>query len=210
MTSASQLPDSFWLAEPLQLAIQAQDFGQLLRAYRHAHCPELTQETLATLLGITQGQISRIERGITLVQDLAKLNDWTRTLGVPDQYLWFKFDSKSCTSPTRSDTLDANAVKEDGEDVQRRQLLRTVGLGATLLGSSLMTPEVTASVQPIDNRPLNIDFMQDATETFRRLDNRYGGGHCRAMVDAILLTRLPPNCKLDATHALIDANCSRP
>jgi DNA-binding XRE family transcriptional regulator len=95
VTSASQLPDGFWLAEPLQLAIEARDFGQLLRAYRHARCPELTQETLATLLGITQGQISRIERGITLVQDLAKLTDWTQTLGVPDQYLWFKFDSKS-------------------------------------------------------------------------------------------------------------------
>lgn len=128
------------------------------------------------------------------MQDLVKLNDWTHALGVPDQYLWFKFNSKSCTSPARSDTLDANAVKEDDEDVQRRQLLRTVGLGATLLASSLMTPEVTPSksVQALDNRPLNIDFMQDATETFRRLDNRYGGGHCRAMVDAYITNEVAP------------------
>lgn len=192
--AASQLPDSFWLAESLQRAIQAQDFGQLLRAYREAHYPTLPQEVVAKLVGITQGQVSRIERGVTRVHDLNKLAQWTQALHVPERYLWFKYHSETCTSPVSRATLEASAAKEGNDDVHRRQLLRTAGLGAALLSSDLLTAEVMSQTpaRPDNNHPLNIDFMRDATSTFRRLDNQYGGGYCRAMVNSYIATDVAP------------------
>ena len=192
--ATSDLPDSFWLAEPLQRAIQAQDFGQLLRAYREAHYPPLPQEVVANVIGVTQGQVSRIERGVTHVHDLNKLDQWTQALHIPERYLWFKHSSQICTSPVSQATLEVSAAKEDNDDVHRRQLLQTAGLGAALLGSDLLTADVVrrTSVRPDDNHPLNIDFMRDATETFRRLDNRYGGGYCRGMVNAYVATDVTP------------------
>jgi transcriptional regulator with XRE-family HTH domain len=192
--ATSELPDSFWLAEPLQRAIQAHDFGQLLRVYREAHYPVLSQGTIADLLGITQGQVSRIERGITPVRDLTKLDQWTQALHIPEQYLWFKYHSETCTPPVSRATLEASAAKEDNDDVHRRQLLQTAGLGAALLGSNLLASDATnlTSTRPDDNHPLNVDFMRDATDTFRRLDNQYGGGYCRAMVNAYITTDVTP------------------
>lgn len=191
-TAICELAECFWLAEPLQRAIHAEDFGQLLRAFREAHYPTLTQGTVATLIGITQGQVSRIERGLTPVRDLTKLDQWTRALKVPQQYLWFKNHPKSLSS----DTLETDEAREDGEDVRRRQLL-TAGLGATLLGGSFVTtgPATLRPVHADNATPLNIDFMRDATATFRRLDNKYGGGYCRTMINTYLATDISPKLR---------------
>lgn len=65
----------------------------LLRAYRVLQTPPLQQAQLAGWLGITQGQLSRIERAITPAHDLAKLDRWSRLLHIPEHLLWFELSS---------------------------------------------------------------------------------------------------------------------
>ncbi|MPY79801.1 MAG: helix-turn-helix domain-containing protein [Actinophytocola sp.] len=58
-----QLPADFWEQLEVQQACREQHFGRLLKAYRELQDPVIKQSELAEMLSLTQGQISRIERG---------------------------------------------------------------------------------------------------------------------------------------------------
>ena len=131
MTAAPVRPATFWETETLQEAFSTRHFGQLLKAYRCAHTPTLKQGTVATWLGLTQGQISRIERSNTPVRDLAKLSTWAMLLHIPTDHLWFTLDSDECSSAAKGPIMDADKLED--ENVRRRTLLKTVGLGASFL-----------------------------------------------------------------------------
>ena len=195
MTAAPVLSASFWDTEFMQEAFRSRHFGQLLKAYRRAHVPVLTQEVVATWLGLTQGQISRIERSAGPVTDLAKLSTWAMLLHMPTGHLWFTLESNGCSSSANSPIMDADQLED--ENVQRRTLLKTVGLGASFLTVPAdQVSQATESLSPqyaIDKR--DVAVMREMTSNFRRLDNRFGGGHAYSVVDNYLTTHVEPTIR---------------
>ena len=81
----------FWLMTSFRLA-PSWHMGKVIRAYRqHPHHGRawLTQDVVAGWAGISQGQLSDIERGAP-INDLDRLISWALLLGIPEQFLWFK------------------------------------------------------------------------------------------------------------------------
>lgn len=196
MTAAPVLPPEFWAAEALQAALQSHHFGHVLKAYRSEYSPVLKQGVLATWLGLTQGQISRIERADAPICDLVKLSAWAVLLHMPTSLLWFIPESKECSSVAQSPIMDA--TKPEDEHVQRRTLLKTFGIGASLLagaphvGDQAVSPTALASFA-LDKR--DIAIMREMTVNFRHLDNRFGGGHAYSVVDNYLKTHVEPSIR---------------
>jgi transcriptional regulator with XRE-family HTH domain len=90
-----QLPATAWRTEDMRDALRSKDIGIVIQAYRQhpAHGPRAIPQTeLASWLGITQGQLSRIENGRNRVRDLDKMIHYARKLGVPAELLWFEID----------------------------------------------------------------------------------------------------------------------
>lgn len=59
---APDLPADFWEQAEIRSPLLSQHFGRFLRAYRSAQSPKVKQADLAAWLGITQGQLSKLER----------------------------------------------------------------------------------------------------------------------------------------------------
>jgi hypothetical protein len=84
------LPAGFWDTDQIREALASWHIGRVIHAYRtHPHHPQiLTQELVASWLGLTQAQLSRIENG-RAPEELSKLIHFSRTLGIPADLLWF-------------------------------------------------------------------------------------------------------------------------
>lgn len=179
-------PPEFWTQPRLANALARRHFGRVLRAYREAHEPELPQRMLASWLGISQGQISRIEKATTpLAHTHDRLERWATTLGVPQKLLWFQPSYASAVYAVNT-TGSSLPPKVDGGDVQRRQFVKTV-VGASLLAgrpaAARATPEPTGD--PATE-------IREMTAKFRRLDNQVGGGRGRAVIGTYLRTIVQP------------------
>ena len=89
---APDVPDDFWHSEGMQTALLSRDMGRVSRAYRHHpfHGAVVQQVRLAEWLGLSQGQVSRVERGIHPVRDMDALIHWARTLRLPPGSAWFE------------------------------------------------------------------------------------------------------------------------
>lgn len=84
-----------WRTGDLRTALQSKDIGTVLNAWRHhpRHGEHpVPQAQLARWLGITQGQLSRIENGRNRVRDLDKLIRYAGALSIPSELLWFDID----------------------------------------------------------------------------------------------------------------------
>ncbi|MGH4011412.1 MAG: helix-turn-helix domain-containing protein [Pseudonocardiaceae bacterium] len=72
-------------------AFASRHMGRVIRAYRchpfHGRRP-LPQDVMAGWIGVTQGQLSRIENGPIIVH-LDRLMHWARLLRIPSSCLWF-------------------------------------------------------------------------------------------------------------------------
>lgn len=191
-----RLPDHFWDSAAIAEPLAQRDFGRLLRAYRKAQTPEIKQTDLAVWLGLTQGQISRIERGATPTRDLDKLERWSRALHIPQRCLWFTLTTQASDAyPPRgeSPTLPPSTSTHDqGGGVLRRQFLKssTLGLGTSLLQPNKSRPFVPAAAG--SHRHPEVDLVREMTGAFRRIDNRYGGGQCRTAVASYLASTVEP------------------
>jgi transcriptional regulator with XRE-family HTH domain len=108
-------PAEFWEHSELRAAAWERHFGRLLRAYRGVQSPPVQQTQLGGWLGITQGQLSRLERAVTPVHDLAKLDRWARVLHIPAHLLWFEL------SPEPSETAPAPPLQATVEEPDRDQ-----------------------------------------------------------------------------------------
>ncbi|GAA1711574.1 hypothetical protein GCM10009745_69590 [Kribbella yunnanensis] len=76
--------------------------------------------------------------------------------------------------------------------MQRRQFIRSAGTGLTAVGTSLL---VGAPVPIGRRRQTKSDAsteIREMTQVFRRLDNRYGGGHSRSIVASYLRSSVAP------------------
>jgi len=191
-------PPDFWERPELKEALAARDFGAVLRAYRHAHKPAIKQVQVGLWFGLTQGQISRIERGEAFAYPIAKLSRWATVLGIPQHCLWFQFDSHSSDSYDHpADSLGVQKTGQPtGENVQRRRFLRAAGASALGVGTSLLGPGAVASAsgpaRRSSARSPEVDLLREMTGAFRRVDNRYGGGHSRSVVSTYLKTMVEP------------------
>lgn len=190
------LPPNFWHQVEIQQACRERHFGRLLRSYRQLQRPTLKQGELAHLLQITQGQISRIETNPIPPSDLAKLGQWARALKIPQDILWFDLndtrDNQSDTPTDASATLSPYEETED-EDVRRRELLKSAGIGAALLGTSSL--DIDTDLTSVPNTAVgmeSIEIMQLCTQTFRRIDNSYGGGHSLPRIGQYLRAEVIP------------------
>lgn len=84
----------------MRIALDSRAMGKVIRAYRlhpaHGRRP-LPQDLVATWVGITQAQLSRIENGPPIVH-LDRLIQWALVLGVPESRLWFRLPADDSTS----------------------------------------------------------------------------------------------------------------
>lgn len=195
---APRLPVAFWDQAEIQEALVDRHFGRLLRAYRKVQTPEVKQADLAEWLGLTQGQVSRIERGETLARDLDKLDRWAHTLGIPQRCLWFNLSSQSSDAYVTGVGSSSLPTTRDvvGDSVQRRRFFKTVSASAAGVGASVLSGRSVQIEQAIGpGRALgnpDVDLVREVTTAFRRVDNRYGGGHSRSAVAAYLNTTVEP------------------
>lgn len=196
------LPADFWDQLELQQACRERHFGHLLKSYRELQDPVMKQSELAKLLGITQGQVSRIERGRHPVTDLEKLARWASTLDIPPSILWFQVADEtknSCSANAGGRKIDVG--HEEGDDVRRRQLIKSVGIGAALLGTKgipdsnlTSTPSYRAVGMEV------VETMRIMRHSYRRIDNRFGGGQALAPISQYIQTNVAPQLK--------DSRCS--
>ncbi|MGH3927989.1 MAG: helix-turn-helix domain-containing protein, partial [Pseudonocardiaceae bacterium] len=181
----------------LRDALEARHFGHVLNVYRHEHRPVLTQAKVGRWLGLTQGQVSRLERTAQPTHDLNKLDQWARALRIPERYLWFQLSqqpNRAHARPRHAHSLDHKS-ETGGEDVLRRQLLRTVAAGAASASSSAFGWFSALPPPRSITRALGITDVQiirEMTQTFRRLDNRFGGGHARSALTNYLASDVLP------------------
>lgn len=167
-------PADFWEQPQLRAAARERHFGRFLRAYRVVQTPPVQQTQLAGWLGITQGQLSRIERAAAPVRDLVKLDQWARALHVPAHLLWFDVSpdaSETPAAPPLRATLAEEPEQDEDDDVRRRNLLKITGVGAAAAGAALLaeTPwqrlmDSVAKGRPVDTATVQI--MQDRTADF--------------------------------------------
>jgi transcriptional regulator with XRE-family HTH domain len=117
----------FWQRDSLRDALAAQHFGRFLAAYRAAHQPPLTQAAIGSWLGMSQAQVSRLERANSGPADLRKLRHWAAVLQIPADLLWFTPSHALEKSATTAETVSL-------DDVHRRDMLKLTGAVAAGAG----------------------------------------------------------------------------
>jgi tetratricopeptide (TPR) repeat protein len=203
-------PPDFWERPELRAALLERHFGRFLRAYRVAQTPPVQQTRLAEWLGITQGQLSRVERAVAPVRDLVKLDQWVRILRVPAHLLWFELSADPSELPggsLRRVTLAGESDQGEDDDVRRRDLLKVAGAAAAAAGGGLLaeTPWQRLMDSLDRGRPVDtatIQIMQDRTADF--FDTEYTVP-ARHVLDSLTkhhttLSTLLGNARTDATR----------
>lgn len=193
------LPADFWGQLEITQACREQHFGRLLKAYRELQDPIVKQADLAKRLGLTQGQISRIEHRKTPVTDLSKLSRWASALSIPVEILWFRVPDHPREPYTSNDSarkMSSENAHNEGDDVRRRSLIKSVGIGATLLGTGGLTGSTLVGAPNYSAVGMEtVEIMREWTGTFRRVDNRFGGGHSLTQIGHYLSTEVAPKLR---------------
>jgi transcriptional regulator with XRE-family HTH domain len=174
---------SVWADTAVIDCLQGRDWGGFLAAYRDAISPRLTQAGLAELLGLTQGQISRLERHVAVTTDLAKLQTWAGALGIPEHLLWFRLDDphRARGQPERAQQAGPPvSTASAGEEMHRRDLIKLAGIAA--IPSADLAELFAAPNGGRRLRRADVETIRAITATYRGLDNRFGGGHSRSAV----------------------------
>ncbi|MGH7868997.1 MAG: hypothetical protein ACREP9_15515, partial [Candidatus Dormibacteraceae bacterium] len=85
------VPREFWDTDQVRDALATWHMGRVIHAYRtHPyHGKPLPQAVVGNWFGLTQTQLSRIEKGKP-PEELSKLIRWAQLLGIPGELLWFK------------------------------------------------------------------------------------------------------------------------
>ncbi len=201
------LPEDFWRRPRLVVALDSRHFGRVMQAYRTELDPPLTQATLGRVLDLTQGQISRIERSSEPVRDLAKLERWAELLAVPLDLLWFRppGHSPDAFEAQESPLTLGETEAVGGSDVRRRHLLKLAGGAA--FAAPLGAIEYTSAQDVLrDDRVVgwaDVETIKEMTNAYRRLDNRFGGGHARAMTERYLRDDVLPVVKAGRYRAAV-------
>ncbi|WP_418155042.1 helix-turn-helix domain-containing protein [Actinoalloteichus caeruleus] len=146
--------------------------GHLIRAYRRAHDPPVPQARVAQWIGVTQGQLSRIERG-SASKDLDRLERWAYQLRIPEALMWFSYADNALSVSKNGHTIKLDSERGHGEeeDMDRRSFI--TGLTAVASTGVASSPwsrvaETAASKRPADAR--TIDLVTSRTRDFYRTE----------------------------------------
>ncbi|MGV9675452.1 helix-turn-helix domain-containing protein [Nocardia sp. NPDC003482] len=181
------MPFAFWQTDQMRDALATWHMGRVIFAYRNHpyHRQPLPQERLAEWLGVTQAQLSRLEKG-SAPENLSKLRRWAETLNIPPELLWFKLPGTAIA------TL---------EDVKRQDFLRAA-LGVTMTGAAAPLLELLSTLEPTPVPslvgPTEIEQIRRTAREFSTWDHTYGGGLVREAVAA----------QLRYAVTLLNARCS--
>lgn len=149
------VPADFWDHEAMTAAFADRNMGALLAAYRHhpQHVSRVTQDRMASWLGISQAQLSRYETGENPIDRIDRLRHFARVLGVPADRLWFdRVGIPSQAGPDRGappDVLaaawDASSIARSVEETARNDLAISrraalSGAAAVAMGPALVEP----------------------------------------------------------------------
>lgn len=182
---------AFWTETVIRRALASRHMGQVIRAYRlhphHGHQP-ISQLEVADWVGITQGQVSRIESGPPIT-DLTRLTEWALLLGIPEAALWFKLPEPPPASPPAA----LPSAVDTPPHSDPLGILPAEPIAALLDGTS---------ATPVPERvgPLEIDQVRNAASFFEGWDFAYGGGIVREAVMG----------QLRWSVGLLDVACDRP
>jgi transcriptional regulator with XRE-family HTH domain len=210
--AAPVLSADFWEQPEIRSALLSRHFGRFLRVYRTAQSPQVKQTQLALWLGITQGQLSRIERSTTPLHDLHKLDTWARALHVPADRRWFSPSPTPTSSGVNAEAPDRATVEKslhnEGSDVRRRDLLKVTGVTAAAAGTAGLlanTPWQRLMDSVDKGRPVDAataQLMHDRTADFFDTEETVPARqilesltHHRATLVALL-----PNARTDAVR----------
>lgn len=105
------VPTTFWQTDQIRDALATWHMGRVIYAYRtHPfHGRQLPQEQVASWLGLTQAQLSRIEKG-PAPEQLSKLTRWAQTLKIPAELLWFRLPDGDAMSAEATDGARHSAI----------------------------------------------------------------------------------------------------
>lgn len=196
-SGAPDKPDGFWQRAALQDALAARHFGQVCYAYRHEHRPVLTQAKLGRWLGLTQSQVSRLERTAQPPHDLDKLDQWARALHIPQRCLWFQLSHQPGHGDAhpRNDASLGYESGTGGKAVLRRQLIGVATASAASAGGSAFGWFSAQPASSSNSRAVgmtDVQMIRETTQAFRKLDNRFGGGHARSALTTYLASEVLP------------------
>ncbi len=165
------LPPQFWDHHELREALASRHLGRVLRAYRcHPHhgVRPLAQNLMASWLGITQPQLSRIENG-SRVHHLDRLIGWARLLGIPEHLLWFRLPPGIAPTPPGYATPQARA-------------------GTAAFAAIVNLPLPGLPREPVRTGADDLAAMQ----SLRTADSQIGGGYLYATVTSYLQHTVGP------------------
>ncbi|MEU5692121.1 hypothetical protein [Actinosynnema sp. NPDC020468] len=168
MSDAPLNDDEFWSQPALVQALRERHIGRVMRAYRRAHDPEVKQVDLGRWIGLSQGQLSRVERSAVAVTDLAKLLPWAEAMKIPRHLLWFTWPEVVPAETSEPETPADIDTTAEGQEVRRRDLLRAAGIAATAASVDLITNSPWQRLQDSVDRDRPVDdatvrLMQDRT-----------------------------------------------
>lgn len=170
-----KVPPAFWRTDQMRDALATWHMGRVIFAYRNHpyHRHPLPQERVAEWLGVTQPQLSRLEKG-PAPENLSKLRRWAERLGILPELLWFKLPG---------------VVVATLEDVKRQDFLRAA-LGVTVTGAAAPLLELLNTIEPtpmpLRVGPTEIEQIRQTAREFNTWDHTYGGGLVREAVGAQL------------------------
>jgi transcriptional regulator with XRE-family HTH domain len=170
-------PDTVWGAPALLQAFEAQDFGLVLLAYRKAFEPVVTQTEVARWLGVSQSQVSRMEAGQSLTSDIGKIARWAKALRIPQHFLWFELStepSHAYRSVMLGSTLLSSSHEAEGDHMRRRGFFKVAAATGASFANVSRSP-MAAPPHKLGNP--DVEIVREMTSTFRKIDNRHGGGH---------------------------------
>ncbi|WP_432847242.1 helix-turn-helix domain-containing protein [Amycolatopsis sp. CA-161197] len=204
---APDLPADFWEQSDIRSPLLSQHFGRFLRAYRSAQSPKVKQADLAAWLGITQGQLSKLERSPAAIHDLVKLQKWAEALRVPADLLWFSGPQEGPARLTAS-VGPAEGAAQELSDVPRRDLLKSAGalaVSAASAGLLANAPWQRLMDSVEKDRPVDmatVQLMQDRTADFH--DNEHTAP-ARQLLEGLLrhravISALLANARTDAAR----------
>jgi transcriptional regulator with XRE-family HTH domain len=168
---APVLPAEFWEQPQIRSALLNRHFGCFLRTYRTSQSPHIKQTQLARWLGITQGQLSRIERSATPIGDLAKLHSWAQRLRIPPDQLWFSPSApavRHAAEPAPQRAIVDYAPHSEVSDMRRRDRPNVASVAATVASAGLLSDTPWQRLIDSVNKGRSVDtatvqLMQDRT-----------------------------------------------
>ncbi|WP_307868919.1 helix-turn-helix domain-containing protein [Umezawaea beigongshangensis] len=155
MFGPPEVPDEFWEHPVMAGALADRDMGAVLAAYRHhpLHVSRVTQDRMASWLGISQAQLSRYETGENPIDRMDKLRHFAQVLGIPGERLWFdRAGTQSQAGPENGappDVFgapwDASSIARSVEETARSDLAISrraalSGAAAVAVGPALVEP----------------------------------------------------------------------